>query len=79
MYVPQKPVQPFWKLFTNLVSLLVLAVRGQEKCKFLVDGLKGMELITGFPRISKNHLPYFVNTFLILNLRSSMPLLLFIF
>jgi len=33
----------------------------------------------GFPRIFKIYFPYFLNTFSILNLKSSKPCLLFIF
>jgi len=37
------------------------------------------QLLAGFPRIFNIHFPYFFNTFLILNLRSSIPSLLLIF
>jgi len=39
----------------------------------------GSMLCLGFPHIFKYHFPYFFSTFSILNRKSSIPLLLFIF
>jgi len=38
-----------------------------------------MYITAGFPHIFKNHFTYFFNTFPILNFRSSIPWLVFIF
>jgi len=58
-------------MYTFSIMLAKKSMRSKEPavCFFLAR----------FPRIFKNHFPYLFNTFSILNLRSSTPLLLFIF
>ena len=59
------------KVFWNLRTMLFLK---NSLCDFDIFLQK-----TGFPHIFKIHFPYFFNTFSILNFKSSIPPLLFIF
>ena len=57
-----------------IITKLLLSVILNQNCSHVLSS----QLYSGIPHIFKNNFPYFFSTFSILNLRSSIPLLLFI-